>query len=160
MGTILVGVGLLLFTQEKNPRLFVVRELKGKPALCKEAGMISFPLETCKEVDGSLEGTVARLVEEEIGLSMSAIDLCGIDPERFRLIPGRSDVDTRYGYGIFLGNPEQFFHPKDDDIEFAGWMSCESLLNSFIRAETAPIINHFLVNHHWDLIKRINSGTA
>jgi hypothetical protein len=59
-----------------------------------------------------------------------------------------------------LGNPEQIFHPKDDDIEFSGWMSCESLLNSFIRVETAPIIKHFLANHRRELIEKINARMA
>lgn len=141
----ITGVGFLLFSIiDKIPKLFVVRELKSKPEICKEAGMLSFPLETFNKKDQTTHGTILRLLHEEIGVSKKSIIICKIVPRRFKLIPGRNDVETIYGYGIFLGNPNQNFNPYDDDIIFVGWMTIRELLAQKTRVEVHPIIDDFL----------------
>ncbi len=144
-----IGVGFLLFsTDSKNSKIFVVRELKDKPEIYKRKGMLSFPLETFKKSDGGFDGTLDRLIVEEIGVPRNMVLVDRIVPENFYLIPGRSDIITVYGYGFFRGNPAAHLFPSDDDIAFAGWYTCEELLNyPLTRVETAPILQHFLKNY-------------
>lgn len=141
----ITGVGFLLFCFiDGFLKIFTVRELKSKPAIYKEAGMLSFPLETYEETDGDYAKTIERLLKEEVGIPPSEVAICRVFEEKFKLIPGREDVETAYGYGIFLGNHSCTFIPCDDDIEFGGWMSIKELLTYRIRVEVEPIIKHFL----------------
>jgi len=156
MEKVIVGVGFLMFTFERVPRLFVVKELNDKPAISKQSGMLSFPLETMREIDGgAVENTIWRLIREEIGVHESFVKILGVEQCRFKLIPGRDDVVTVYGYGLFLGNPEHEFYPSDTDIVFAGWHTPEEMLHSFTRVETAPILNHFQENHFREVVRVI-----
>lgn len=137
-----IGVGLLLFS---NGHLLTVRELKDKPVICKQAGMVSFPLETFRDEDVRPEGTIIRLLWEELGILPEQVKLWGISPRKFHLIPGREDITTLYGIGKFLGNPDQKFIPKDDDIQIEGWKTPWELLSlDNPRIEVFPIINDFL----------------
>jgi hypothetical protein len=148
MEKVIVGVGFLMFTLERVPRLFVVKELKGKPTIFKESGMLSFPLETMEEIDGGVvENTIWRLIEEEIGTDQTLVKILGVEQRRFKLIPGRDDIETVYGYGLFLGNPEKEFSPSDTDIAFAGWWPINRLLQQNVRVEVRPILEHFVVKH-------------
>lgn len=154
MEKVIVGVGFLMFTLKQIPRLFVVRELNDKPVISKRSGMLSFPLETMKQVDdGTAENTIRRLIEEEIGVDQALVKILGVEQKRFKLIPGRDDVETVYGYGLFLGDPEHEFSPSDTDIVFAGWKTPEELLYSFTRVETAPILTHFQENHFRKVVR-------
>jgi hypothetical protein len=142
-----IGVGFLLFSITNHvPRLFVVKELRDKPTIHKQAGMLSFPLETNKTSDGGYAGTICRLFKEEIGISPDQVEIKKIINEEFRLIPGRSDIITVYGYGLYKGNmSSEVFLPSDNDIAFHGWLSCGELLaQPLIRVEVAPIIHHFI----------------
>lgn len=156
MEKVIVGVGFLMFTIERVPRLFVVKELKDKPAILKKSGMLSFPLETMEEIDGGVvEDTIWRLVEEEIGTDQTLVKILGVEQRRFKLIPGRDYVETVYGYGLFLGNPEHKFSPSDTDVAFAGWHTLVEVSCSFTRVETAPILNHFRKNHFREMVRVI-----
>ena len=152
----ITGVGLLLFTQEWNPRMFVVEELNAKPQYRKEKGMVSFPIETHEAADGSIEGTIQRLIVEEVGIDPSEVVLCGIEPRAFRLIPGREDVESRYGFGVLRGSPSRQFQPRDPDIRFVGWRTAEELLVCHVRIETAPIVEHFRIKHLRAFMQRIS----
>lgn len=145
----IVGVGFLLFSFfEKIPKLFVIRELKSKPEIHKRAGMLSFPLETFKKQDGNFKQTIIRLVREEIGIPLHQVKNIVMISKNFHLIPGRKDIMTVYGYGVFTGEKNACFTPTDNDIEFVGWLTCEELLVCpSIRVETAPILQDFLTNH-------------
>lgn len=159
-GKDIVGVGFLLFLPGAPLRLFTVRELEGKPEICKERGMLSFPLETVKEDDASPLATIKRLIEEEIGVDPSQVRICGVEEGRFHLIPGRIDITTMYGFGIFDGDPCSGFHPKDSDIVFADWLTLRELargLNN--RVEVAPILEHF-VDYHLESFVEMIAKTA
>ncbi|HUD08678.1 MAG TPA: hypothetical protein VMQ48_01150 [Candidatus Saccharimonadales bacterium] len=150
----IIGVGFLLFSiVDGIPKLFVLRELKSKPEIYKKEGMLSFPLETYQEIDGNYTNTIIRLLKEEIGISLEQASIGKIISKKFSLIPGRSDIVTVYGYGFFHGNPAAYLCPSDDDITFAGWYTCEDLLNyPLIRVETAPILRHFLKKHAREIL--------
>lgn len=143
----IIGVGFLLFAPINGAfKLFVLRELRGKPELHKKAGMLSFPLETFKAKDICPQNTIPRLIEEEMGVDLGDVVELGFSREIFHLIPDRVDIVTFYGFGLYTGDPSHTFFPTDDDIEFVGWMEPEKLLESFIRIEVNPILVHFLEN--------------
>ncbi len=154
----IVGVGLLLFwSGNGSPKMFTIKELKGKPELCKEKGMISFPLETYKEEDGSHHGTINRLLEEEVGISPKQVRVYSIISEGFNLIPGRKDIQTYYGYGVFLGDPDQSFISQDNDVVFAGWKPLITLSSYPLRVEVVPVLKHFLSRGHYEeLLKEMS----
>jgi hypothetical protein len=150
------GVGFLLFTSGNGaPRLFTVKELKSKPQYFKSSGMVSFPLETFEEKDGSFKTTIERLLREEIGISPQEVRNCCVVKEKFQLIPGRNDIYTIYGYGLFSGYPKDFFIPEDNDIKFSGWKTIDELLQQNTRVETRPILEHFRRNHFRELFGKI-----
>jgi hypothetical protein len=155
----IVGVGFLMFTFKNGdlPELLTIEELKDKPEYCKKAGMISFPLETVEEEDGGFQGTIIRLLKEEVGIHLGQVIICEIIPEKFQLIPGRNDVDTVYAYGIFKGNTDPSnFKPRDNDIRFAGWKTIKELRSGFVRVEVGPVLDHFITSKHYDkLISKI-----
>ncbi|MFZ2975648.1 MAG: NUDIX hydrolase [Candidatus Moraniibacteriota bacterium] len=139
-----IGVGLLLFL---DGRILTVKELRSKPEIKKEAGMVSFPLETLKDKDANPDGTIKRLLWEELGLLPNQVNFWGISPNKFNLFTERKDITTFYGVAKFLGNPGHLFIPKDDDIAIAGWKTPWELLStekSKVRIEVHPILNHFL----------------
>ena len=135
------GFGFLLFSFV-NKGMFTVKELNGKESIKKQAGMIGPPFETVKGSE-SPEETINRLIIEEIGVPIEQVIICNILEQKFRLIPGRPEIFTSYGYGIFLGDPKQKFKPTDTDIVFAGWRNPAELREEFIRIETLPILDHF-----------------
>ena len=144
-----LGVGLLLFAEiGGNSKIFTIRELEDKPQFSKQAGMLSFPIESFNpERDANEFDTMYRLIDEEIGVPIDQISLLGIIPRIFHPIPGRSDIDIIYGAAHFLGNPKRKFFPIDDDIEFAGWKtSRELLLAPLIRVEVKPILLDYMSN--------------
>ena len=145
MGNNIVGVGFLLFIPGNEClKIFTVRELQSKPALSKMAGMLSFPLETFSSDDVDYMGTIRRLLKEEVGVFPEQVKICGISPRELYLIPGRSDIVTCYGFGIFLGDPNQIFQPGDNDVAFAGWMSPLALLrHNYVRIEVRPVLFNF-----------------
>jgi len=138
----IIGIGFLLLSKNN---ILTVEELKSKPALHKKAGMISFPLETFdSEKDKNFFDTINRLLEEELGVEKEEVFIQGICPKAFNIIPNRNDIVTHYGTGLFLGNPNRVFIPKDTDIRVAGWITPEQLLkNANIRLEVHPILTHF-----------------
>ncbi len=145
-------MGLLLFSKHNgDSRIFTVKELKSKPSIHKQKGMITFPLETFIPEDGDELGTMRRLCEEEIGIRFEEVCFHFINPGRFQLIPGCSDIETAYGFGIYRGNLHRNFSPKDSDIEFAGWKTVEELERAFVRVEVKPILAHFQSNHFQEL---------
>lgn len=149
----IIGVGFILFSfKDSLPKLFTIKELRNKPQYYKKAGMLSFPLETMEPSDKSRRETVIRILDEEMGISPNQVNILRLVEKEFNLIPGRKDISTFYGYGTFLGNPNQKFTPNDSDIEFAGWKSIKELLGSFIRVEVSPILNHLLSNGFYDEI--------
>lgn len=133
-----IGIGLILLRSDGS--LLAVRELKSKPEIHKEAGMISFPLETFEEEDGNLQTTIFRLLKEELGISVEEVDLWGIAPQVFTIIPGRRDIKVYYGVGNYLGDPTRKFCPKDDDVEVVGWITPAGLLMEYHRVEVPPIL--------------------
>lgn len=149
----IVGVGFLLFSViDGVPKLFVIRELKDKPEIFKKKGMLSFPLETFKTADGSYINTIIRSLKEEIGICPDQVADIHVMPDNLHLIPGKNEIVTKYGYGIFLGETDTGFTPTDNDIEFAGWLTCEELLACpLIRVETSPVLLHFLENHRREI---------
>jgi hypothetical protein len=161
MARSILGVGFLLFASGNGsnlPRLFTIKELESKPAIFKEKNMISFPLETFKEKDVTIQKTILRLMDEEIGIHPDQVELCNIFSRKFNLIPGRNDIFTAYGYGIFQGDLSQTFQPKDTDITYAGWKTIPELLRQRVRIEVKPILNHFTeTNHYPELIRRIKA---
>ena len=146
-----LGVGLLLMAKiEGLVKIFTIRELEDKPRFSKQAGMLSFPIESFNpERDMNEFDTMQRLIDEEIGVPIDQISLMGIIPKIFHPIPGRSDIDIIYGVAGFLGDPDRKFHPIDDDIEFAGWLTPRELLAiPSIRVEVEPIIVDYFTYRH------------
>ena len=145
----MVGIGLILLSSENS--LLAIRELRSKPEIHKKAGMLSFPLETFKEKDGNLRATIGRLLEEELGIPIEEVELWGIAPQFFTIIPGRRDIRVYYGVGTYLGDPTREFRPKDDDVEVVGWMTPGGLLmERHIRVEVAPILLDFSIKKKED----------
>ena len=142
----LVGVGFLLFAlKDGQVKLFVVEELTSKPAILKEAGMVSFPLETYEERDGSHFQTVVRLIDEEMGIPREQVTIYDIFPRAFQGIHGREDIIVFYGYGIFTGDADENFCPNDPEVSFAGWKTITDLLACHKqRVEVGPILSHFV----------------
>jgi 8-oxo-dGTP pyrophosphatase MutT (NUDIX family) len=136
----LLGVGLILIAEETG-RILVLKELKSKPIIQKQAGMLSFPLETVKKGEGKYDA-VKRLLLEEVGVDISIISLGPI------FFGGTMEIFTQIAYTIqayALCKQEFVVTPNDTDIEFYGWMNPKDLLKcQFIRAEVPPIINLFL----------------
>lgn len=155
----LLGVCFLLFSTDRDLRLFTVEEQKSKPVLFKEKGMISPPFETFEQKDIDARGTIIRLIEEEIGFLISQVEIYAIAGEKFNLIPGNNNIFTTYGVGVLNGDPNQKRHPKDNDIVFSGWKTINELLLCKIRVETGPIICHFEKNHLPGLLNKL-SATA
>lgn len=151
------GVGFLLFTiNNKIPKLFTIEELKDKAEVKKEKGMLSFPLETFEEKDKTFENTIKRLLIEEVGVSLSQVDIKGIASKIFQLIPGRRDIYTVYGFGLFLGNLSDDFVPADNDVKFSGWKTIEDLCWHKTRSETVPILEHFIEKHFQELFGSVS----
>lgn len=139
-----IGVGFLLIAEFQGAfGIYTIREKRSKPEIFKEAGMISFPLETLEESEHP-EEAVMRLYSEEMDVTQEEVEFCRICDREFHLIPGRPDIITLYGFGFFRGDPFRGFHPKDTDIEFAGWKTLDELMAlKHKRIEVAPIVEHF-----------------
>jgi hypothetical protein len=152
----LLGVCFLLFTVGKSLRLFTVEEQKAKPSLFKEKGMISPPFETFESRDENAEGTILRLIEEEIGFPISQVEIFSVAKEKFNLIPGNDDIFTTYAVGILNGDPSQERHPKDTDIVFSGWKTMDELFLCKVRIETRPIFEHFAKNYLPGLLNKLS----
>ncbi len=152
------GVGFLLFFIDENgvPRLYTIKELNDKPQYSKCSGMVSFPIETFEEKDVNPQGTIRRLLREEMGILENEVIFFDIAQEVFHPIPGREDIDIFYGYGLFSGNSGKIFVPGDVDIVFAGWKTLEELLAQYIRVEVRPILEHFKNNHSEQLFGKLN----
>lgn len=132
-----IGVGLILLAKTTG-RMLVLRELRGKPEIEKKAGMISFPLETAKQGERK-ENTAQRLIIEEIGIPLFASPV--FFGGEFQIV---SNAITLASYGVC--NNEFVATPKDNDVEFFGWMFPKEMLNpnNFVRKEVCPIITSFL----------------
>lgn len=145
----LTGIGFILFNYKGE--IFTIKELKSKPEYFKEAGMISFPLETQEDFDNGDVDTVERLIEEEMDLRLRKHIYCFVrDKNDFSLIPGRSDIVTRYHFG-FLNKKAPINDIKivDREIEFNGWLNPTQLfLSDLIRVEVRPILRHLFQNYH------------
>ncbi len=138
MRRIIQGVGLLLI--EPNGKLLVLKELQNKPHIRKEAGMLSFPLETIKE--GELfEDTLLRLVTEEIGIPIELKEVQKIGTFDFK----HDTCEARVYMFIAHVNKAFVAKPTDTDIDFHGWMDPNELLNiKHKRVEVQPILNSYL----------------
>jgi hypothetical protein len=145
----LTGVGFVLFNHRGE--IFTVKELKSKPEYSKEAGMISFPLETQEDFDNGDTDTVERLIEEEMDPRLRAHISCFVrDKNDFNLIPGRPDIITRYHFGFLTKKaPIDDIKIVEEDIKFHGWMNPTRLfLSDLIRVEVRPILKHLFENYH------------
>jgi len=131
------GVGLILIA-ETTGRLLILRELKSKPEIEKEAGMISFPLETVKNGEAK-ETALQRLIFEEIGIDLQ------INPTFFGGI--FSIVQNAQTVAAYAFCEKEFKpHPTDNDIEYFGWLLPQELMHHDvpIRKEVLPIIQHLV----------------
>lgn len=132
-----IGVGLILMARDTS-RILVLKELKNKPLIQKEAGMISFPLETIKPNE-SKEAAVQRLVQEEIGVDLE------INPTFFG---GEMSIVTNAKTSAAYAFCDKEFtpSPNDPDVEFFGWLLPHKLLGHKLpkRLEVTPIIKQFL----------------
>lgn len=146
----IVGVGLILYRvdDQGRMRIRVVREKRAKPLIRKEAGMLSFPLETQETQDeGSIIRTMRRCAGEELGISLDQMVECFPVATEFRLFPGVEEFDivTRYGIARYIGTLDAGFSSSSGDTEAVGWMTVPELLTRpLIRVETQPICDHFL----------------
>lgn len=145
----LVGVGFVLFNHKGE--IFTVKELKSKPEYFKKAGMISFPLETQEDFDDGDVDTAERLIGEEMDLKLRPYISCFVrDKNDFNLIPGRSNIITRYHFGFLTKNaPIDDVKIVDKDIEFYGWLKpTELFFADPVRVEVRPILEHLFRNYH------------
>lgn len=146
----IVGVGLILYhiDGQGRMRIRVVREKRAKPLIGKEAGMLSFPLETQETQDeGSIIRTMRRCAGEELGIPPERMDECFPVATEFRLFPGVEEFDivTRYGIARYIGTFDAGFSSPSGETEAVGWMTVPELLaRPLIRVETQPICDHFL----------------
>ena len=146
----IVGVGLILYhiDGQGRMRIRVVREKRAKPLIGKEAGMLSFPLETQETQDeGSIIRTMRRCAGEELGIPPERMDECFPVATEFRLFPGVEEFDivTRYGIARYIGTFDAGFSSPSGETEAVGWMTVPELLaQPLIRVETRPICEHFL----------------
>lgn len=139
------GFGLLLFSIiDKTPQLVTVMELQSNPKIAKQAGSISFPLETVdRNLDHCARDTVDRLLVEELGLNPGQVTYEITDAE-FNLIPTNKLITTRYAYGFIHSKEPYHINPQDIDIIFYRWMPMDDLLDHpNTRIETKPILTHF-----------------
>jgi len=137
MVNIIKGVGLLLF--EPQGKLLVLRELQDKPHIKKEAGMLSFPLETT-EGNETFEETLWRLVSQEIGVALA---MHAEEIGRFKFFYDTCTVHAC----MFAAHVQQTFiaRPTDTDIIYHGWMHPTDLLEVVHkRVEVAPILRSHL----------------
>ncbi len=147
---LIVGVGLLLYRTLPNGtmQILVVRENRAKPLIGKEAGMLSFPLETQEIQDEeSVIRTMQRCAGEELGISPNQMGKCFPVAIEFRLFPEVEEIDiiTRYGIARYVGIPECAFRSSTRETKVVGWMTVPELLaQPLIRVETRPICEHFI----------------
>ena len=145
----LVCLGFVLFNHLGE--IFTIKELKSKPEYFKEAGMISFPLETQEDFDNGDVGTAERLIGEEMDPKLRPYISCFIrDKNDFNLIPGKSNIVTRYHFGFLTKNaPINDVEIMDDDVEFYGWLKPADLFFAdSIRIEVRPILEHLFRNYY------------
>jgi hypothetical protein len=146
----IVGVGLILYLVDGQGRIWirVVRETRAKPLIRKEAGMVSFPLETQETQDeGSIIRTMLRCAGEELGIPSDQVADCFPVATEFRFFPEieQFDIITRYGVAQYIGIPDADFSSPSGDTEAVGWMMVPELLaQPLIRVETQPICEHFI----------------
>jgi len=152
--TIIVGVGFILFNQ--FGQIFSVRELVSKPQYFKEAGMVSFPFETQEKIDKGDHGTIKRMIQEEMDprFEEHIKNICP-DKTNFQLIPGRSDITTRYQFAHLSESAPTNIEISDPEVEFAGWLDVHELVNGNPRVETVPILNHLFEKHFSELPKKM-----
>ena len=134
----LTGVALILIASSTG-RLLVLKELKDKPIIKKKAGMISFPLETVAPGERK-EIAVQRLIFEEIGVEVDA------DPIFFG--GAFSIIEQTQTFAAYAVCDDEFVPtPRDEDVEFYGWLHPRELLCSGnpLRIEVAPIMKAFRV---------------
>lgn len=131
-----VGVGVLLFAP--SGRILVMKELVSKPSIGKEAGMISFPLETMRPGE-SREDTVVRLLFEEIGRSDLRITPIFFGGEMHIV----SNAVTLACFALLLEGEFEVF-PQDNDVIFHEWMYPADLKKYVpIRKEVIPVLEAF-----------------
>ena len=146
----IVGVGLILYRIDDygRMRIMVVRENRAKPLIGKEAGMLSFPLETQETQDeGSIIRTMRRCAGEELGISPDQMVECFPVAIEFRLFPDVEEYNivTRYGIARYIGIPDHTVSSFSRETEVVGWMTVPELLaQPLIRVETRPICEHFI----------------
>jgi hypothetical protein len=134
------GIGLILVANGTG-RIYTIRELVAKPMIGKEAGMISFPLETIERGETCCD-TIRRMVDEEItGCSFEQISGLFISPNLLMLVPG---VCAHVAWGYC--DREFTSVPRDPEVVHYGWCSCADLISqkSFVRIETRPSLEIFL----------------
>ena len=147
---LIVGVGLLLYRTLPNGtmQILVVRENRAKPLIGKEAGMLSFPLETQEIQDEeSVIRTMQRCAGEELGISPNQMVECFSVAIEFRLFPDVEEYNivTRYGIARYIGIPDHTVSSLSRETEVVGWMTVPELLaQPLIRVETRPICEHFI----------------
>lgn len=130
------GVALLLFSAEG--KLAVIKEKKSKPIIEKEAGMLSFPMETT--LDGELpEQTLARLLYEELGLNESEIS--GLS--RLKKVYVEHNVELTIFHAFLMEKQPKLLPIDTGDVKFEGWMYPENLKARYVRREVIPVLGIF-----------------
>ena len=134
------GVGLLLLSS--NIRLLVLKELESKPQSRKQAGMLSFPLETLEVTEAPING-IARLIKEEVDHAqvgnIFALQQLG---EYHFTHPGCDVIIHAYQA---RASHEFEAQPADSDVEHFGWIEPALLIAyQHVRLEVTPIIHALL----------------
>ena len=133
----LEGVGLLLLSNKG--RLLILEELEAKPLIQKEAGMLTFPLETVKTGE-SHERSLRRLLVEEVGI-IETEDFTQLGWFEFK----HPQCEVKILTYVAQVESEFIARPSDSDVAHKGWMSPTQLLDHHHkRLEVNPIIAAYL----------------
>lgn len=128
--------GIAAFIFNENKKCATVEEKEAKPAIRKEKGMFSFPLETSNKEEKPKK-TFERLLYEELGIEKRYIDQGIIKIEIQSIIPidlriehpsGITEIVTHLFVAKYFG-PTNIFLEDDNDVQFHGWMTLEKLYN-------------------------------
>ncbi len=137
------GVVVVVHCESTN-KFLIIKELKSKPIICKESGMLAFPSETVEPEDGQNPlVTARRCVNEEIGSGLVKDDDIFVREKPLETLPH----DVRV-YVAWVSVDEEFEpNEMDDDVEFHDWLDeeeiCEGAKVVKFRVETMPALRVF-----------------
>ena len=139
----LYGVVLVVYCRTSKRFLFL-RELKDMPQTFKTKGMLAFPSETRESYDSSVRATIARLLDEEVGMKLSGDILLSLEPLS----------DFRHKIPVYISwvvvDDEFCAVPNDTDVEHGAWLDesdiCTlSVPSGYFRIETMPVLKKVLL---------------